>query len=135
MLHVEIGSLHALRIRSGTIHEVQTQVGGFIVTKGYIDESTAIPMSRWLSESERHLKRLSAEGRDLALGKWIDAISLACSEDVRCSWGLAADMLLSISSGCPARKKRLRNVFENVRRDLGLGWTESALKRINENDK
>lgn len=134
MLQVEIGSLHALRMRSGTIHEVKTLVGGFIVTKGYIDELTATPMSRWLSGSEHHLKRLSEGGRDLALENWIDAVSLACAEDVYRSWRLAANMLLSISLGSPARRKRLRNFFESVQRDPAFRWTERALKRLYKND-
>ena len=85
-LRVALGEHDALRMKSGTIHDVRTHVGGFIVTKRHIDESTVVPTSRWLARSPSYLKRLDGKGRDLALGNWIDAARLAVSEDVARSW-------------------------------------------------
>lgn len=129
-LQVEVGAHRALRMRSGTIHEVDTRVGGFIVTKGYIDESTAVLMSRWLVGSETHLQRMHDSEKDLALANWIDAMSLASSSDVRDSWQLASDVLLSISRGSSARTKRLCQFFRDMQHDQGRRWTEDALQRL-----
>lgn len=134
-LQIDIGLHHALRMRSGTIHEVRTPVGGFIVTKGYIDESTVDPMSRWLARSDNHINRLDEEGKDLALGNWIDAAELACLEDLARSWRIAAEMLLSISSSSSARQKRLCNFLKDVRRDSRCEWIEDALQRMAKIDK
>ena len=133
-LQVDVGLHDALRMKSGTIHEVRTTVGGFIVTKAYIDETAAEPMSRWLAGSEKHLNGLGEEEKDLALRNWVNAAELACSEDLTRSWRLAADMLLSISSSFPRRQKRLRNILKDVQRDLRCEWIEDALQRVSKMD-
>lgn len=109
-LVVDLDKHYALRRKAGTIHGVETLTGGFIVTKGYVDESALIPMSRWLAKSASFLHRLDNDGKDLALDNWLSTAQLATSEDVAVAWQVAGEIIFSVLLVSPFGPKKSTRV-------------------------
>jgi len=72
-----VTSEHALLLPSGTIHAVCTFTDGFIVTKGYLDRASVMPLSALIGNSPNYLARLSPDGREALLHRYIVSATFA----------------------------------------------------------
>lgn len=120
----------ALRMKSGTIHEVETISGGFIVTRAYTDESTLIHMSRWLANSSRHLDQLDDDAKDIALHNWISSARLAIAIHVFESWQLAKSTILKVLVVNQAGKKSLCAFFREIQKSNDGEWAGDVLNEL-----
>lgn len=120
----------ALRMKSCTIHEVDTDFGGFIVTKAYIDESALAPMSRWLAKSPHALQKLDDELKGIALHNWISSARLATSEQIFDCWQVAGRTILSVLMVHPMGKKSICAFLREIHRSNVGAWAGEVLNEL-----
>lgn len=120
----------ALRMKSCTIHEVDTDSGGFIVTKAYTDESALTPMSRWLAKSPHALQKLDDELKGIALHNWISSAQLATSERIFECWQVAGKTILSVLMVDSMGKKSICAFLRKMHRSNFGGWAGEVLNEL-----
>ncbi|KAK3691613.1 hypothetical protein LTR37_018530 [Vermiconidia calcicola] len=127
----DLGEDHALIMPHGTVHMVETYVGGFIVTKAYIDSDTVIHMSRWLGLSPSHINGLDARGKLTIVEDWMCAAGYARIAAILEGWNLAAKSLLLILGEQVHQRKDMVSFWTSVRNQDGGQYDDDVRGIIN----